>query len=86
MMKFLYALVVVITVFLGLTFTYMNNQAVELHYFSGRAVINLPLLLLCTLVLGVFAGFLASIWSSLKVRRNLWRAKKHLKDLESGDL
>ncbi|WP_423906575.1 LapA family protein [Candidatus Spongiihabitans sp.] len=86
MIKLLYVIVIIITVFIGLTFTYMNSQMVELKYLSFRKEINLALLLICTLTLGVFAGFFASLLSSLKVRRNLSKVKKELKNLESSSL
>jgi uncharacterized integral membrane protein len=83
MIKLVYVLVIVITLFLGLTFTYMNNQTVELNYLSYQAEVNLPILLLCTLVTGAFSGYLVSLLSSLKIRRKLSRAKKDIRNLES---
>ena len=80
MMKFLYATVIVIVVFLGLTFTYMNSQMVEIRYLSFRTEINLVMLLLYTLMLGAVGGFFASVRSSFKIRRNLSKAKKELKN------
>ena len=86
MIKLLYVIVIVVVVFLGLTFTYMNNQPVGLKYLHFEKQINLSLLLLITLVLGAIAGYLASLLSSLKVRRNLSKLKKELKSLESSSL
>ncbi len=85
-MKFLYVIVIVITVFIGLTFTYMNSQMVEIKYFSLQAEINLVVLLIYTLILGAVAGFFSNLLSSLKVRRNLSKAKKELKVLKSPRL
>jgi uncharacterized integral membrane protein len=86
MMKLLYVIVIVLAIFVGLTFTYMNNQMVELKYLSYSKEVNLPLLLICTLLLGVLAGYFASIMSSLKVRRNLSKVKKDLKNLKSSSI
>ncbi|WP_424946841.1 lipopolysaccharide assembly protein LapA domain-containing protein [Candidatus Spongiihabitans sp.] len=86
MIKLLYVIVIVITVFIGLTFTYMNSQMVELKYLSFRTEINLALLLIGTLILGILAGFFASLLSSLKVRRHLSKVKKELKHLQSSSL
>ncbi len=83
-MKVLYVIVIVITVFVGLTFTYMNSQAVEIKYLSFRTEINLVILLMSTLMLGAVAGFLVSLPSFLKVRRNLSKVKKELKNLQSS--
>ncbi len=82
MMKFLYVVVILVSVFIGLTFTYMNNQLVELNYLSFHKEVNLSLLLLCTLVVGAFSGYFVSLFSSLKVRRELSKAKKELTKIE----
>lgn len=84
MIKFLYVIAIVIAVFIGLTFTYMNSQVVEIKYLSLQTEINLVMLLVYTLILGAVAGFLACLLSSLKVRRNLSKVKKELKNLQSS--
>lgn len=86
MTKLLYIIIIIIAVFVGLTFTYMNNQTVELKYLSFSREINLSLLLLSTLIFGVVVGFVASLLSSLKVRRNLSKAKKEIRNLESSSI
>jgi len=86
MMKLLYVIVIVLAVFVGLTFTYMNNQTVELKYLSFSKEVNLPLLLISTLLLGVLAGYFTSVMSSLKVRRNLSKVKKDLKNLKTSGI
>ncbi len=82
----MYVIVIVLAVFVGLTFTYMNNQTVELKYLSFSREVNLPLLLISTLLLGVLAGYFANILSSYKVRRNLSKAKRDLKNLKTSSL
>ena len=86
MIKLLYVVVIIVTIFVGLTFTYMNNQAVEINYLSFHREVSLSLLLLCTLVLGLLAGFFASFLSSFRVRRNLSKAKRELQDQQSSAL
>lgn len=78
MAKLFYALVVSIIALIGLTFTYMNSQTVEIRYllFSGK--IPLSVLLLITLVVGMLAGLAGSFVSLLRSRRNLNRMKKEL--------
>lgn len=83
MTKLLYVIVIIITIFFGLTFTYMNNQVVEIHYLNFNREVSLSLLLLCTLVLGLLAGFFINFLSSFKLRRNLSKAKKELRDQQS---
>ena len=84
MTKFLYVVVIIVTIFVGLTFTYMNNQAVEIHYLSFHREVSLAGLLLCTLVLGLIAGYFASFLSSMKIRRNLSRTRKELRNQQSS--
>lgn len=86
MIKLFYVIVIIATIFIGLTFTHMNSQLVELKYLSFYKEISLALLLICTLAVGVFVGFFASLLSSMKVRRNLSKAKKEIKKLEISSL
>ena len=79
-MNILYVVFIVTTVFIGLTFTYMNSQMVEIRYLSFHAELDLVILLVYTLVLGTTIGFFACLLSSLKVRRDLSKAKKVLKN------
>ncbi len=84
MTKLLYVVVILVTVFVGLTFAYLNSQPVELKYLAFQRKVSLSSLLLCTLVLGMAAGFLLSWLSSLKVRRNLSATRKKLRSLQSS--
>ena len=73
MMKIVYVIVITIVLLIGLTFTYMNNQTVEVKYFSFHKETSLAVLLLFTLVTGVVAGYVARVVSSLKSRRRFKR-------------
>lgn len=83
MSKFFYILVIFIMAFIGLTFTYLNNQVVEVKYLSFTKQIHLSLLLLITLIVGVVLGYLAHLSSTMKIRRNLSNVRKELKSLGS---
>ena len=83
MSKIYYILVIFIMVFVGLTFSYMNNQIVEVKYLFFTKQIHLSLLLLITLIVGVVLGYLAHLSSTMKIRRNLSSVRKELKSLES---
>ena len=84
MTKLIYSLVIVITLFVGLTFAYMNNQIVQLKYLTFESEVSLALLLLCTLVIGIVTGYMVSWVSSLKVRRNLSKTKRELKSAQTA--
>ncbi len=77
MMKVVYAIVITIVLFVGLTFTYMNRQVVEIQYLSFHKETSLAVLLLFTLVTGVVAGYVIRVVSSLKSRR---KAKRRASD------
>ena len=79
MIKALYVVVITIFLLIGLTFSYMNNQTVEVKYFSFHKETSLAVLLLFTLVTGVVAGYVVSVVSSLKSRRKLKRSASELR-------
>ncbi len=79
MMKILYVVVITIVLLIGLTFTYMNNQTVEVKYFSFRKETSLAVLLLFTLVAGVVSGYVVSVVSSFKSRRKIRHSASELK-------
>lgn len=79
MMKILYVVVITIVLLIGLTFTYMNNQTVEIRYFSFHIETSLAVLLLFTLVTGVVFGYVVSVVSSIKSRRRIKHSASKLK-------
>ena len=83
MMKLLYIIVIIVFVFVGLTFTYMNNHTVELNYFGFSGNVHLSLLLLGTLVVGAVCGYVASLSSSWKSRKTVSRLKRELSARDS---
>ncbi len=78
--KLFYVLVISIIALAGLTFAYMNSQAVEIRYLSFDGEIPLSILLLITLIFGVLIGMTGNAVSLLKSRRNLTRMKRELKN------
>ena len=83
MTKFLYIIVIAAVLFVGLTFTYMNNHSVQLNYFGFSTEVHLSLLLLVTLVTGAVCGYIASLSSRWKKRRMVSRQRKELDTRES---
>ena len=86
MTRIFYVLVIVAVLFFGVTFYYMNNQAVEINYLSISGTVSLPVLLLLTLVSGVVLGYLARFPATMRLRRNLSVARKELKNLGSAEI
>ncbi len=84
MKKLFYVLVLFAFLIFGMSFYVNNPQPVVLKYYLGfEKELPLAVLLLITLIIGVFVGYFASILKSLKLRRNLARANRAVKNLES---
>ena len=86
MSKLIYSIIILLVLFFGFTFAYLNNQPVVVSYLSFRLETSLSLLLLLTLLLGVVCGFTVSLVSSYRVRRDLSRARKELRNLDSRSI
>ncbi len=87
MKKLLYVVVFLASLLLGLSFFYQNQQTVTLQYYMGWSTeLPLTVLLLITLAIGVIFGYFASLIKSLKLRRNLSKANKTIRHLESSQV
>ena len=85
MKKLIYVLVIVVFFLVGLTFFYKNPQTIKIQYYMGLAIeLQLTVLLLITLAIGVIVGYFASLTKSLKLRRNLSKANKTIRNLQDG--
>lgn len=83
MKRFLYAILLVIVLILGLSFAYKNSQIVSLNYYFGIHWDSpLSLMLLTALALGVVLGVLASLGMLLRMQRQLVRARREIRDYE----
>ena len=84
MKKFMYFFLVIPVIFVGLVFTYWNNQSVILKFPYGQMDIYLPVLLVAVFAFGTIVGYVISFFSSIKIRRRLSVAKKELKRQDSS--
>ena len=66
----------VIVILLGVTFASLNSEKLAVNYYVNTTSIHLPLLLLCTLVLGAFLGVIAMLPSLIR-SKNMNRRLKH---------
>jgi uncharacterized integral membrane protein len=83
MKKLFYVIFIVVIALIGLTFTYKNHQTIHLQYYFGVDVnVELTVLLFITFVLGLLAGYLATVFSTVRTRRKLSRARKEIDTLE----
>ena len=79
MKKFLYLSLIVVAVFVGLIFTYWNNQLISLQLPYSKFEVYLPALLIAVFAFGLLIGYMLCFVSSIKVRRKLSATKKELK-------
>lgn len=83
MKRFFYLILMIIVLFLGLSFAYKNAQLVELnYYFNLRWVTPLSLMLLTTFSVGVAVGFLASLRMVIGMQRQLVQSRKEIRQIE----
>jgi len=83
MRRVLYVLVSIVVVFLGLGFAYKNATLVSVRYYGGLSwEAPLAVVLLIVLVIGVGLGFLASLNRMVRLRAQLYTARKQLRHME----
>ena len=83
MKRIFYAIVVGITLLVGITFVFQNRQAIELTYYFGIQWTGpLSLALLAALAIGVVVGYLASLRMVIRMQRQLVQARKEVRQIE----
>jgi len=83
MKRIFYTIVIAVTLFVGITFAFKNQQVVELRYYFGLEWSGpLSLALLTTLALGVAVGYLASLRMVIRMQRQLVQARKEVRQIE----
>lgn len=83
MKRTLYIVIGIVVLLLGISFAYKNGQIVELRYYFGIDWSSpLSVMLLATFVVGVVAGFLASLRMVVRMQRQLVLARKEVRQIE----
>lgn len=83
MKRVFYVIVVIVTLFFGVTFAFQNRQEVELAYYFGlqwRG--SLSLALLAALAIGIAVGYLAGLGMVIRMQRQLVQARKEVRQIE----
>jgi len=78
-MRILALIVLLLVVALGLTFSVMNAEPVNLNYYFGSAAIPLALLLVSAVVLGAVLGVLASLGAIFRLKRDNARLRRDVR-------
>jgi len=76
MMRIVALLVLLLVIALGLTFSVMNAEPVNLDYYFGSAAIPLALLLVAAVVLGALLGVIASLGVIFRLKRDNNRLRR----------
>jgi len=75
-------LILLIIMLIGLTFAALNSTPVVFNYYLGAKTITLSLLLVFAFGAGIFLGLFASIFSWIKIKKDNFLLKSHLKVVE----
>lgn len=83
MKRIFYTIVIALTLLVGITFAFKNQQVVALHYYFGWEWSgSLSLALLTTLAIGVAVGYVASLRMVIRMQRQLVQARKEIRQIE----
>ena len=83
MKRFLYGILVLAILLVGVTFTTKNAQVVELnYYFRVHWVPPLSFMLLTTLTVGIALGVLVSLAMQARMQRQLLQVRRENRQLE----
>lgn len=83
MKRIFYAIVISVTLLVGITFVFKNQQVVDMRYYFGVEWSGpLSLALLTTLAIGVAVGYLASLRMVIRMQRQLVQARKEIRQIE----
>ncbi|HJW80600.1 MAG TPA: LapA family protein [Acidiferrobacterales bacterium] len=83
MKRFLYGILVLAILLVGVTFTTKNAQVVELNYYFGvHWVTPLSFMLLTTLTVGIALGVLVSLAMQARMQRQLLQVRRENRQLE----
>lgn len=75
-------IILLLIIFLGLTFAVLNAEPVTLNYYFGAGKISLSLLLVLSLGLGALLGLLVAAVPLIRLKKNNYQLKNQLKRTE----
>lgn len=83
MKRFMYGVMVIIVILVGVTFTTKNAQMVELnYYFDIHWTTPLSFMLLTTFTVGIVFGVFASLAMLARMQRQLLQVRRESRQLE----
>lgn len=78
---FSYVLSLLVLIF-GLTFSALNANQVLFNYYLGSKQISLAVLLVAAFGVGIVVGFMSTLFSILRLKREAYHLKSRLKTTE----
>lgn len=81
MRVFSYVILIIIMLF-GLVFAALNSELVTFHYYLGTKQVALSLLLVFTFGFGILLGFIFTVLSVIKAKKENCRLKARIKNIE----
>jgi len=75
MLRLLYFLLVLIVVILGIVFSVLNADTVQLHYYLGSIELPLSLVIILAMIVGALLGVLSSLGFIIGSRRSASKLK-----------
>lgn len=75
-------IVLLLIMVLGLIFAILNSGQVPFNYYIGVKQISLSLLLVLTLGIGIIIGFIFTLISVIKQKKENYKLKSRIKDIE----
>lgn len=81
-MRVISIIFLIFLILLGVTFAVLNAGAVTLNYYVGVKQISLSILLVFSIILGVFFGFLAMLFPLIRLKKENFQLRHQVKIIE----
>jgi putative membrane protein len=81
-MRIISYFLLLVIIFLGISFAILNPGAVSINYYVGHRVLPCSLLLAITFVLGCLLGLLVGFWLVIKLKIKSYYLRQQLKVIE----
>lgn len=82
MLRLLYFLLALIVVILGVVFSVLNADTVQLHYYLGSIELPLSLVLILAMIVGALLGIFSSLGFIIGSRRSASKLKRSVEVAE----
>lgn len=81
-MRILFYILITLTILFGITFAVLNATPVTFHYYLGTKELPLSFLVALSFTVGAILGWICSITSLLRTKREVFQLKYQIKKLK----